>query len=303
MGRAAEKISAYTTFRLGGLSRELVVLRTPAQLIAAVKRVRAEKLPYRLLAGGSNVVVSDKFFPGVTIIFHQPRGVCQARGQEVICPASVPLSNLVRTAGEAGLAGLESLAGIPGTVGGAVVGNAGAYGQNISNYLEALEIWDGQKRRWLKKDDCRFAYRDSIFKQKSWLVLEARFKLVPGKRDELLTRAREIIKIRRKKYPPGLACPGSFFKNVLASKVSKKSLKLVEQSKIIDGKIPAGYLLEAVGAKGMKLGGIAVAPYHGNLILNTGGGTYAEVKKLAAKLKQKVKRKFGIKLEEEVRYL
>jgi UDP-N-acetylmuramate dehydrogenase len=109
--------------------------------------------------------------------------------------------------------------------------------------------------------------------------------------------------VRNKKYPPGLKCPGSFFKNILVTNVSKKSLELLDQTKIIEGKIPAGYLLEEVGAKGLEQTNLRVARFHGNLIINKGKATSGEVKRFAAVLQEKVFKKFGIKLEEEVRYL
>ena len=114
--------------------------------------------------------------------------------------------------------------------------------------------------------------------------------------------SREIIKTREKKYQPGLRCPGSFFKNVLMENISEKSLESIDKKKIIEGKIPAGYLLEEAGAKGMKLGGVRIANFHGNLLINSGRAKAKEVKKMVAILKRKVHKKFGIELEEEVRY-
>ena len=120
--------------------------------------------------------------------------------------------------------------------------------------------------------------------------------------EELEKISYDIIKTRLKKYKLGLRCPGSFFKNVLVKEVSEKSLKLISQNKIIEGKIPAGYLLEEVGAKGMRVGGIQIADFHGNLFINTGLAKAVDVKKLAKILKNRVKKKFGIVLEEEIRY-
>lgn len=305
MGRSAEKaeIAPYTTFGLGGKALAIVPVKMGVELVSTIKTAKDRKIKYELIAGGSNVVASDKFFNGWVIVFRDPRGKVKVNGATLECEASLPLANLIKTAVKNGLAGLESLSGIPGTVGGAVVGNAGAYGQNISNHLEAVEIWDGKKTRWIKKDDCHFGYRESIFKHRPWLVLRAKFKLAKGDPVALAKKSRELIKTRHKKYPTDLRCPGSFFKNVLVKSLTRGTLDKIDQAKIIEGKIPAGYLLESVGARGMKVGGIAVADYHGNLILNTGKGTFKEVRQLAAKLKQKVFRKFGIKLEEEVRYL
>ena len=139
--------------------------------------------------------------------------------------------------------------------------------------------------------------------------MRAEFELMAGESEALKKKSQEIIATREKKYPPGLKCPGSFFKNVLVKDISPESLKLIDQSKIIEGftssgeverKIPAGYLLEEVGAKGMRQGGVYIADYHGNLLINDGTATYQDVIALAAKLKKLVHDKFGLALEEEI---
>ena len=133
--------------------------------------------------------------------------------------------------------------------------------------------------------------------------MRAEFKLKKGDKKVLAKKSREIIKVRSEKYNPNLRCPGSFFKNVLISDVSRVTLARIDKQKIRAGKIPAGYLLEAVGAKGRRVGGIYVADFHGNLLINDGHGTYRDVRLLAAKLKKLVQKKFGIELDEEVRYI
>ena len=230
-------------------------------------------------------------------------GEATVRGHIVEAPASLPLADLIQSSLHHSLAGLEALSGIPGTVGGAVAGNAGAYGQAISDKLVKVEVFNvaAGEEKWLSKNECAFAYRDSIFKQQELVILRAVFELAPGDRQVLQTRASEIIKTRENKYQPGLKCPGRFFKNVLV-KNAGDSVLTIDTSKIIDGKIPAGYLLEEVGARGMRRGGIYVASFHGNLLINDGSGTCAEVVGLATELKKLVQEKFGIKLEEEVRY-
>ncbi len=308
-------IAAYTTFGIGGKALAILTVREPAALVAAISLARANKIAYRLIAGGSNVVFSDKFYKGLIIIFRNDEKLdrtCHCQGL-TLTVASASLAELIKTTIKNNLAGLEALSGIPGTVGGAVVGNAGAYGQSISDKLVAAEVWNpsvsvrrstsNTNTRWLTKEQCCFAYRDSIFKHQDLIILRAKFKLAKGDKKKLAKKSREIIKTRDQKYAPGLRCPGSFFKNVLVKNVPRLSLGKIDQFRIINGKIPTGYLLEAVGAKGMRVDGIYVADSHGNLLINDGTGAYANVKKLANQLKQKVFKKFGIKLEEEVRYM
>jgi UDP-N-acetylmuramate dehydrogenase len=300
------RVANLTTFGLGGDCQEIILVTEPAELLATVTKLQQLKTPYRLIAGGSNVVWQDAPFSGAVIKYAAAGKLNQnvfITGQQITCDTSVHLMDFINLAIKNNLAGLESLSGIPGTVGGAVVGNAGAYGQGISDTLISVEVWDGQKVRTVGKKQCQFRYRDSLFKHKNWLVLRATFKLQPGDKKLLTERSKEIIKIRTKKYPPNLKCPGSFFKNFMVSEVPKAALKKLDPTKIVYGKIAAGYLLEEVGARGMKQGGVEVASYHGNLIINTGRGTTKEVKKLVTKLKAKVKKRFGLNLVEEVRYL
>lgn len=307
-------LAPLTTFGVGGQARWFVSVSNSAELREAVRLAKQKKGPYHLIAGGSNVVFGDKTFPGLVIHFTPKASPyqrqCQRQGATLTCAANFPLAQLIKTAISHSLAGLETLSGIPGTVGGAIVGNAGAYGQCISDHLVRAQILNVRNVRrqtsniqWLSRKQCLFAYRESIFKQCDWLVLRAEFKLKKGDKKQLAAKAREIIKIRAKKYKPGLRCPGSFFKNVLMSEAPKRALKLIDPTKIIEEKIPAGYLLEQVGAKGLRRGGVRVADFHGNLLINAGRATYRDVRALAALLKRRVQKKFGLRLKEEIRYM
>ncbi|MCX6713416.1 MAG: UDP-N-acetylmuramate dehydrogenase [Candidatus Vogelbacteria bacterium] len=307
-------LADYTYFGLPGKAAYLVETCRPEELTAAIQAARTAKQKYFIIAGGSNIVTTDKMYDGVVIVYRYPSPcvipvktgiqdspiVIQKNKLEVW--ASVQLKDVVKFALENGLAGLEYLSGIPGALAGAVYGNAGAYGHSISEAVEKVRIFDGKKERWLAKKDCSFSYRDSIFKKKNWAILSVVLKLRPGNREKLRAQSEKITTARDEKYS-NIKCPGSFFRNVLVKGVSKSALAKVDKKKIIDGKIPAGFLLEEVGAKGMRIGGLYIADYHGNLLINDGTATYKDVQKLVAILKEKVKARFGIKLEEEVRYL
>ena len=293
-------LAPLSTFRMGGRGQLLCAVSTPKELIAGVLAARWAKLPYHILAGGSNVVFPDDELEGILI--RLCGGKSHFDGRRCLVDAGVELAEVIRQSLRRGLQGLETLSGIPGTVGGAIVGNAGAYGHSISEVVEKVEIFDGRGVRWLTRPQCRFAYRQSVFKQKPYLVLRALLKFRSGDRAALQKTSRDIIRLRRKKYKPGLRCPGSFFKNVLVKDVGRRSLARVDRSKIIEGKIPAGYLLEEVGAKGMRRGGIVIADFHGNLFINRGHGTARDVRRLADLLRARVQQKFGITLQEEIRY-
>ncbi len=294
-------IGNLTTFGVGGIARRYVAVNQADDLVEAVKLAKEKRWKYFVLAGGSNVVFPEKYSG---FVIHYRSDKPEINGLTV--QAGTSLMDFIDYTIERGFVGLETLSGIPGTVGGAIVGNAGAYGQTISDNLVRVKIFNGKKVVWLTRQECKFTYRESIFKKKGkqdWLVLEAEFDLKLGNKAELKRRSQEIIAVRNERYIPGLKCPGSFFKNVPADKVSKKVLKLINPEKIKGGKIPTGYLLEEIGAKGLKFGNLEIAAFHGNLIINNGGATMKEVKKLSNFLKTRVLKKFGIKLEEEVRYV
>lgn len=290
-----------STFGIGGRGRFLVEVHGADELLRAISEFQGRGEEYRIVAGGSNVIFPDKGLK--TALIRIKGGKIRARGGEIAAEAGAELGDLIKKAISLGLSGFESLSGIPGTVGGAIVGNAGAYGRSVSDAVKTVEIWDGRERRWLQARECEFGYRESVFKREpQFAVLRAEFWFGRGEAADLRRKSREIIKTREKKYKPGLLCPGSFFKNVLVRHISRESLLLIDRSKVIDGKIPAGWLLEQVGAKGMSRGKIRIADFHGNLFVNNGNGAACDVKKLAEMLKKKVTKKFGIKLEEEIRY-
>ncbi|MBI3046171.1 MAG: UDP-N-acetylmuramate dehydrogenase [Candidatus Harrisonbacteria bacterium] len=301
-------LAPLSTFKIGGQVKFFCEVGNDRELLEAIRAAKRLKAPYKIIAGGSNVVFPDKTLNCLLIKISSKN--IKAAGNKIIVDAGVPLSRVIAVANKNGLQGLETLAGIPGTVGGAIVGNAGAYGRSISEVAEKVEVWnpsfakatEGDGKKWLLNKECQFQYRESVFKKKPWIALRAVLRFKKSNPKKLKRISRDIIQLRLKKYKPGLKCPGSFFKNVLIKDISKKSLAKIAKAKIIDGKIPAGYLLEEVGAKGMRVGGIQIADFHGNLFINSGKGKASEVKKLAKILKNRVKKKFGITLQEEVRY-
>lgn len=307
MGHQSEQgnnipISDLTTFKVGGVAKGVITVRTTEELVNTLKKVKSQKIPHEIIAGGSNVVCADGTIN--TLFIHVATQRLSFDGVTVVCDAGVELATLINKSIDAGLSGLETLSGIPGSVGGALYGNAGAYGKTIGEVVKTVTFFDGEKVQTLSQKECQFLYRESIFKkQKEWVILSVVFTLEKGERHTLRKKSQEIINIREKKYKKGIVCPGSFFKNVLVKDVSEESLKKIPKDKIIEGKIPAGFLLEQVGACGMEYGGFSIAPFHGNLIINTKKGTFKEIRELSTLLKKKVFEKFGIELEEEVQFI
>ena len=152
--------------------------------------------------------------------------------------------------------------------------------------------------------ECRFRYRESIFKEhKDWIILSVDLAMTPAPAAELRETADKIFKIRLEKYPATMKCAGSIFKNLILAELPESVRRQIPERVVREGKAPSAYFLEQVGAKGMRSGGIHVADYHANLIYNTGAGTARELCELIGELKSRVRKQFGLELEEEVQYV
>lgn len=294
-------LSNITTLQIGGPARLFVTVSREQELQEAIQYARQNQIPYLVIGGGSNLLVNDAGI-NCLIIKNEIEGIRKDRRFLKIKSGTV-LQHLVDYSITHNLSGLQKLTGIPGTVGGAVYGNAGAYGQAISDYIREAICFDGNQIINLQKDECEFEYRDSIFKKNKFIILEIWFKLDVGKSEDLRKEADEILDKRLIKYPKGIKCPGSFFKNLVADELPKEILDRIPKEKITFGKISAGYLLEAVGALGQTSDGIEIANYHANLFINKGGGTAKAFYDLAKKYAEMVKEKFGITLEPEVQLI
>lgn len=294
-------LSRLSTFAIGGLVKNYIPVERESDLVRVLDYLHHRKVPFRIFSGGSNIVFPDE---GLDLfLIHFKNGSFKLEGSSILADAGVPLTKVIHIAIENGLQGMENLSGIPGSIGGALVGNAGAYGSSISDALIKVKIWHQGKIKWLDKKDCQFSYRESIFKHQPFCILRGELKFIKSDHQRLKKISDEIIKIRKQKYKKDLKYPGSFFKNIEVKDLSDSVLKKIDPQKIIAGKVPAGYLLDSVGARGMNVGDIIIADFHGNLFINNGTGKERDVKKLANVLKKKVYQKFGILLEEEIRYL
>lgn len=290
-----------TTVGIGGPAKQYIKVIDPDDFLKLMQEAHSQNIPYFLMGGGSNLLISDQGVDRL-VIHNQVSGIKQD-GITVTVESGTILQDLVDFTVEHGLAGMQKMTGIPGTVGGAVYGNAGAFGQSTADCLIEVTAFDGEKEITFSKEECRLSYRTSIFKQNRFPILRAKFQFTPANSDVLHKEAVEIATKRALSYPKGLPCPGSFFKNILAANLSPETLKLIPKEKITFGKIPAGYLLEAVGAKGQRLGDINISPTHANLFINAGEGTAKDFYQLAKTYAEKVKEKFNITLEPEVQLI
>ncbi len=321
----------HTTFRLGGEARYFIDCVDEQEVREAVLFAQEKELPLFVLGGGSNTVFTDKGFPGVVLrISIRGVQVIQGIGDEaiVLVCAGENWDEFVSQATEEGWYGLENLSLIPGTVGGAPVQNIGAYGTEVSTYIESVSVFDTKenKKKNFSNNDCHFAYRTSVFKEEQgrYIILSVIFRLkkiftpnlsykdvaqiLEGKEVTPEIVRETIIAIRTRKLPDwkALGTAGSFFKNPEVTKEEVDTLlaKYPEVPVYPYGdrfKISAGYLIEHVAhMKGEKRGGVGVYDKHALVLVNYGEGTYEELQALVEGIQEKVKEKTGITLTPEV---
>jgi UDP-N-acetylmuramate dehydrogenase len=290
-------LARYTRFDIGGPARMLANVSTVEALAETLQLAKNSATPHAIIGGGTNLIVDDDGFPGVVVRYVSKN--IEIEGTRVRVEAGAVLQDLVDQTIDAGLRGLETMTGIPGWVGGAIYGNAGAYGHSIQECVESVRFFDGSKTRELRSDEVDFSYRSSVFKScKDWIILDAVLRLKQAESAGLRSTADGILKIRNEKYPPTMKCAGSIFKNLMLADLPPGVV--VPEKVVREGKVPSAYFLEAAGAKGLAIGGLRVADYHANLIYNEGGGTASDLWHLIETLKVGVWEKFGVKLEEEV---
>lgn len=285
----AAPLSQLTTLRIGGPATLVCPIRTPDEARRFQAFAHQQQLSLFVLGAGSNVLADDAGYPGLVlrvVADHLTR-----RGDTVTVGAGLAFDELIARSLNLGLTGLEFASGIPGTLGGALVGNAGCYGHEIGEFLvEAVVLdQDGSVER-VGPEHFGFGYRETRLRERGGIVLEATLKLATGTTDQALGVRAERIADRRTKHPVDLPSAGSWFRNLPAAEPGG-----LRQA--------AGRLLEEAGAKEMVEGDARVFAGHANMIVNTGHASSNDVIRLARRMQEAVAEKFGIRLMEEVRYL
>ena len=295
-------LSQYTRFGIGGPASVLFDTAHPEAFIDALHVVRSMALPRIVIGGGTNLVVSDAGFEGVVLRYKGRRIVRD--GEVLRVDAGAALQDVVDYSLAAGLEGFETMTGIPGYLGGAVYGNAGAYGHSMQEIVERVRFTDGEQTLSFSNEECGFTYRESVFKShKEWVVMSVELRFQAGDAVKLAATANEIRTIRDAKYPPSMKCAGSIFKNLLFANLPAHVQSEVPAKIVREGKVPSAWFLEQTAAKGLRVGEIQVAAYHANLIYNDGAGTAADLVAVIRELKRRVRDRFGFELEEEVQYV
>ncbi|KPK78752.1 MAG: hypothetical protein AMJ89_00425 [candidate division Zixibacteria bacterium SM23_73] len=279
----------YSSFRIGGKADYFFEATSIDELKKAILLAREYPLPYYLIGGGYNILFDDNGYRGL-IIRNMVIGVKMRGKEKVEVLSGTSLRQLIQFLSDRGLTGLEFLAGIPGTIGGAISGNAGAFNKSIGNFLTEAFLLDKEgKEVQVQKDYFAFSYRKSQLREKQAVLLKAVFMVQEGDKNKVKESIEENLKIRKNKHPSEeIACAGSYFKNPV----------------LPDGKkVSAGFLLDQIGAKGLRAGRAAVYPGHANFIVNLDKASAKDVLSLAQELKERVKEKFKVELEEEVIFL
>ena len=278
-----EPLRRYTAWKIGGPADALLEPRSTEYLVAAVQKARENNIPVTILGGGTNILVRDGGIRGLVIRLAKALTNVEISENRVVADAGVLYPVLANTTAAKGLAGLEFATGIPGTVGGAVYMNAGAYGSETVEVLDWADVFrEGEVVR-VPNEDLGLGYRKSILHEHpAWIVLRAGYTLAPGDPEELKARIKEFRSQRMNGSPNKPSC-GSTFKRP-------------------EGDFP-GRVIEAAGLKGARVGNIEVSPVHANYLVNLGGGTAQDALQLIDHVRETVREKLGIELESEVRVI
>lgn len=279
--RKEEPLSRHTTFRIGGPAQYYLMPERMESIREIVELCRRYDMPCRVIGNGSNLLCADEGFRGVILDLVYGMNRCEIMGNEIVAEAGVLLGSLAKKAMTAGLTGMEFAAGIPGSVGGALVMNAGAYGGEMKQIVRwARVLTEEGQILTVPAEKLDLAYRHSAVKSNSWIVLQAGFELQPGDPDTIRGTMEDLAARRREKQPLEYPSAGSTFKR------------------------PAGYfaaqLIDEAGLKGLTVGGAQVSEKHAGFVINRGGATAADVWNLCREIRRCVNEKNGVELELEV---
>lgn len=294
--KANISLAKFTTFKIGGPAQFFIEVATREKLLALLDFLSGRGEDYFIIGGGSNLLLPDDGLPGVVVRYKGADMVVNATS--IKAEAGAMLGVVVNTAVRHRLTGLEWAAGLPGTVGGAVRGNAGAAGGDIARSIDVIEVWRDGEVLELEAAECGFGYRESIFKHNSDVILSARFALASGDTAASLKKMQEIVKKRNGHYPP-FPSAGSFFKNIPLEDW-KGDRSALPAEFVAAESIPVGWVTEQLGLKGLVKGGAMLSKEHGNFLINYKNATQADVLAVVEELRSKVYTTYGISLVEEV---
>lgn len=302
-----ESMAKHTTFKLGGNAAYYLVIDSVEQLTAALDYLRGEGVAHTVIGGGSNMLVPDAGYDGVVIQVTAKEK--KIDGTDVIADAGCSTVEIAQFSMQHNLAGFEWGVGVPGSIGGAVRGNAGAMGWEMKDNVTLVDVYKDGEILTMTNQECQFDYRHSVFKESSDIVLRVRLGLKKTESKNRMKEALGYLQYRNKTQPQGWASTGCIFKNAdleenkeaLRTNFSEDDEKVQQFLKV--GKISAGWLIQEAGLKGKVVGGAQVSDAHGNFIVNLGDATADDVLSLIEQIKDEVYTRFSIQLEEEIHIL
>lgn len=303
-----EILANHSTLKIGGPAKYFAAAKSKDDLKEAINFAKnlpaqaGKNVPLLVIGGGSNILFKDKGFDGM-IVQVQDLGF-KVQDSSIVAGAGISFGKTIMDSINNNLSGLEWGVGIPGTVGGCVAGNCGAYGHSISEFVESISVLseEGEEKVY-SNEECGFGYRESRFKgaKSGEIILEVKLKLAEGDKGKSMELIKEVA-LSRKGSNPRHPSAGCVFKNIIIDELENKDefLKLIPQEKIKGGKFPAGWLMRECGLFGKEMGGAKIWDDHCNYIINAGGAKADDVLGLIALCKAKVKEKFNIDLGEEI---
>jgi UDP-N-acetylmuramate dehydrogenase len=300
-------LSEYTTFHIGGPADYFVTVTTESELSEALYFAREQDLPVFVLSGGSNLLIADSGYRGL-VIHLSFRGVLFHEGGRVTVAAGESLLSTILACIDHSLGGLEHMAGVPGSVGGAVRGNAGAFGTEIGDVVQSVSVYDTleETTRVFTHEQCDFHYRSSVFKaDRRYVILSVDIQLSVGHESADLEKvAADTRATREAKHPQDAWCAGSFFMNPVVT--NPKIIAEFESdigARARGGKVAAGWLIDHVGLRGKSIGGAKFSDQHPNYLVNTGTATAEDVVMLVSLVQQRVRDQIGVELVPEVEWV
>jgi UDP-N-acetylmuramate dehydrogenase len=299
-------LAQYTTFNIGGAARYLVHAQSLDDIKQSFAMAQQLGVPVFVLGGGSNVLVADEGFAGMVIKIEMKTTSINRSSATVTVEAGAVLKDTIMQAAQAGLGGCTSMYGIPGTVGGAVRGNAGAFGTEAKDVVHSVTAWNSttHETKEFANAECQFAYRDSFFKQHpEWIVLSATLQLPVVKSEEAVQQCEDTFAERTKRQIQNIKSAGSFFMNPVAPADVQELFKTEKGQDARGGRVPAGWLIDKSGYKGYTAEHIATGARSSNYIINIGGATAHEVRALGTSIQTAVKQTFGVDLHTEVQFV
>ena len=312
------KLADYSWLKIGGNAKYFFIAKNNEDIIKALDLAKELELDYHIISGGSNVIINSSEIDGLVIKLNNNK--FEFKDNFCLVESGCLLDKIVDESINLGLSGLENLVFIPGTIGGAIYGNAGAYNKFIGDIVKEVTVYSNSEIKKINKTEINFGYRNSGFKNNKDLnksiILSAVLEFKNDDKEKLRKIADDIIFTKQEKHPRNFPSLGCTFKNILLKpnslelenssqgKLKDSFLQEINKEKIIKlGYIPAGMLIEALDLKGYKIGGMQVSEKHGNFFINIGNATSDDFVMLVSYVKTQIRDNFGIQLENEIQFL